>query len=307
MATGRLSVRSSPLFVCPCLLWCSTVRAARVSVTITQGRRDACSEVRLPRKWIYPQPSPLPPEYRNYPEGTIGPRPHLNIETVYRQVDAFSPEILFGLSCYTEYREFPKLKVLTESHEHYAVQLTGWQSRVKQAGDAEWDSADPILKFQSAADGQYSPPGGIGFMRDLVDSAVFTYKGHQLNKSGQHWEDTPEYNTRISGDGAYVAVLSYTGDYQMTQETPFTRGNQFWGQAYADIYEVSSGRRALALCLNLRGAPESDRLAGSFWLGKRYFVVPLGPDVLDSENAPPKFLFCDMQKLRTDPKLSHRE
>jgi hypothetical protein len=276
---------------------CVAVEAARVSIVVPRNS-SACSEVRLPRAWTPPPVAPMPDDYRRYAQGTLDTFGHFELSGL--NLDFFngagSDRILLGGHAFTVFPIRTKVeKIRTESLDRWVIQLKPGRARVATAGQSEWSTADPIPQLYLSGDGTYTKTV-------LGESAAYSYKGHDLKKSGTHWEDALHGPVRLSGDGKYIAILSFTGDLRLTRERAIFNTNQFWGQAYVDIFEADSGTLAFAFHLDLRGAPHELRLPQSFWLGAYYFVLPLGPDALDGENAPPSWLFCDMRKVKGSAK-----
>jgi hypothetical protein len=251
----------------------------------------------------------LPESYREKVRGTLdtfGVLEDVVPELEFRSFEPTGSELLLGSYFMTGFALGAKVR--TPCRDHYSIQFSGGRARAQAIGDEKWDSADPFLTFRSQAEGKFSEDGkyfdDARFLSHPKDGAFLTYKGRQLNKSGQEWGCSRHGCTRLSGDDAYAALLSYTGDYKMTREhVPWVHSNQFWGQAFVDIYDVSSGRRIVGVQLSLRGAPWVDRLYSSLWVGSRFFVLRLGPDILDYDKAPPEFLICDMKKVEPPARL----
>jgi hypothetical protein len=124
------------------------------------------------------------------------------------------------------------------------------------------DEAEPVLMFRFPTSDRYF---------DVPDSFNLTYKGKTFHRTGQHWLGSmgggTTYASRLSADDRFVAVNSWSGvALPGAPLGEWVITGQFSGLAPQQFVERS------------------------FWLGKRYFVLPLETDMT-------KLMFCDVTAL----------
>jgi len=162
--------------------------------------------------------------------------------------------------------------------EKYAVDVSHSKD-IHRVDQAAWDDA-PELELTA------DEPEAAKFL----DSGV-QYEGHLLPKSGPRWE---HYKAAALSPGkSRAAVYSYDGTITHMSEqdmSPF-----FWkwfgrmsGTYWTEIYDVPSARRLIQISGAFRGVDLTEVQGKSYWLGGRFYLMPLKPNGMRS------FLLCDV-------------
>jgi hypothetical protein len=156
------------------------------------------------------------------------------------------------------------------SDDHYAVSLDG-KFRVRKASAEEWDAAEkPLHSYHFIQT----------FENPRVTGEGVKYKDRLYRKTGDSWGTAAAL---VSPRGTRVAVFSYT-----SREKPkkplvpgFGGAEPAHGEVFLDIYDTSTGERAIAARAPYGGdgggyAP-SMLFTASLWVDERYFIMPTEP------------------------------
>ena len=169
------------------------------------------------------------------------------------------------------------------SSDRYAVQL-GHRNRVRLATKKEWDEAEPVLMFRF--------PTRKGLAGGVPDTFTLSYKGKTFQRTGQHWLGSiwggTTSTSRLSADDRFVAVNSWSGVALPGALLGEWGGSNIHGEYFVDIYSLETFRKVIAISGQFGGLPPEAFVDRSFWLGKRYFVLPLKTDMTKL-----MFLRCD--------------
>jgi hypothetical protein len=236
---------------------CACASAQRVTYHVVDNAR-ACVEVRIP-KWTRPEREqccgPL------WPVGSWGCQ--------YELRSAGGTSLYVGLSCAGSWR----------MQEKYAVDLSHPKD-IRRIDETTWDVSPALKPTQAPLPAEFLTGG----MR---------YKGHVFPKPGSKWDDV--FKASLSPGKDQVAVYSYDGTITRASEhdmSPF-----FWksygrisGTYWTEIYDVSSVRRLIQISGIFRGVDLTEVQGGSYWMGDRFYLMPLKPEGMRS------FLICDVDK-----------
>jgi hypothetical protein len=164
------------------------------------------------------------------------------------------------------------------SHEYLAAARDGFRGyspnkfsvnlgtgRVRDATQAEWDSGAVVP--------QITQPKGV-FLPPKTDEGVL-FRDRLFQKSGPQWPLITFEYARISPNEDWIAVQSWEGRDYANGDIIAPRGGH--GKFFIDLYDVSSGRKTVAIAGKERDTLEADGPLGlTFWLESRYFIVQLG-------------------------------
>ena len=157
------------------------------------------------------------------------------------------------------------------SKEKYAVGVHGSEP-VRQIEGKEWRLGQPLAHFNAQV-----PPYNI---EDNDDQNVL-YKGKEFVRSGEHLSIS-----MVSANDRWIAVFSYDG--KQVSVPPERRGGSIGipgmtkhpreGELYADIYNVETGRKAIAMRGTFKGQIASNWFLTAFFLEDRYFFLNTGEE-----------------------------
>ena len=172
------------------------------------------------------------------------------------------------------------------SADQYSVRFGG-RAQVRPVTQREWDNGEPVLTFKFPTSDQYN---------DVPDSFELVYLGKKFEKSGLHWVGSMGGGTtaasRLAPDGRFVAVNSWSGVDLPGAPLGEFGGSNMHGKYYVDVYEVESMTRVIQIQGEFHNESPLHFVSASFWLGKRYLVLPLSTNMR-------KLLFCDVTQLET--------
>jgi hypothetical protein len=258
------------------LIWCNVSKsllAERITFEVSVGAK-ACSIVNIPRRWTVPDSKSL--ELWGHFELSY------EDDFDFRRPEVSEPEILVTVA---RTRTARVGKDRLYSSDHYAL-YPGHRSRVRPASQKEWEQAEPLLMFRFQA--------GNELAGEVPDNFTLKYKGKTFEKSGQHWlgfmGGGTDYASRLSADDRFVAVNSWSGVALSGAPLGEFGGSNYHGDYFVDIYSLETFNRVIVIKGTFGGLSPSEFVPRSFWLGKRYFVLPLKTDMT-------KLMFCDVTAL----------
>ncbi|HEY3936471.1 MAG TPA: hypothetical protein VGL97_03535 [Bryobacteraceae bacterium] len=119
------------------------------------------------------------------------------------------------------------------------------------------------------------------------------YKGKRFRITGG-LESIGGDALRLSGGGSFLGVNSWSGVFRCNDG--LFGGCNMHGQYYVDLYDVKSGRLALAISGQFSGRNIFSMFQKSAWISDHYFVLPE-----DERRGLSRFLICDVKTPSNAP------
>ena len=157
------------------------------------------------------------------------------------------------------------------SKEKYAVDVHGARP-VRKIEGKEWRLGQPLAHFNARV-----PPYNI---EDNDDQNV-RYKGKEFARSGEHLSIS-----MVSANDRWIVVFSYNGKQVSVPPErqaasigiPAMTKHPREGELYADIYNVETGQKAIAMRGAFQGQIASNWFLTAFFLEDRYFFLNTGEE-----------------------------
>ena len=153
------------------------------------------------------------------------------------------------------------------SDNQFAVGLDG-AYRVRKVTTEEWDAATKVV---------HSYHNIRSYENSDVTKEGVQYKGRLYRKSGDSWGNEAAL---VSPRGTWIAVFSWSSKDKPDRGTlPGFPGSDEpgRGEVFVDVYNVSSGEKAIAARSPYgdKPGPASMLFSGSLWIEDRYLIMPL--------------------------------
>jgi hypothetical protein len=156
------------------------------------------------------------------------------------------------------------------SDNQYAVSLDG-AYRVRNASPQEWTTATKVVHSYHIIRSYENPQ---------VTKEGVQYKGRLYRKSGESWGNEVAL---VSPRETWITVFSWSSrdkpDPGLLPGFPGGGGEPGRGEVFLDVYNVSSGEKAISARSPYGSKPggfaPSMLFSGSLWIEDRYLIVPL--------------------------------
>lgn len=186
-------------------------------------------------------------------------------ELLFAAKQGFTGE-LYGRGVYDFTVENPDYDYYSDTR--YAVDPDS--GRVRAATVEEWDAAGKVLHSYHFVQTHRNPQ---------VGAEGVSHGGRLFRKAGESWGNAAAL---VSPRGTWIAVFSHTSravPWPGVQIPGFGGGGPARGTVFVDIYDVSSGEKAVSAQApyGRRGAyfDPSMLFGGALWVEDRYFIMPL--------------------------------
>ncbi len=156
------------------------------------------------------------------------------------------------------------------SDNQFAVSLDG-AFHVRKVSNEEWNTANKVVhSYHIVNSGEKSQ----------VTKDAVQYKGRLYRKSGESWGNEVAL---VSPRETWIAVFSWSSkdkpDPGMLPGFPGGGGEPGRGEVFVDVYNVSSGEKAISARSPYGSKPggfaPSMLFSGSLWIEDRYLIMPL--------------------------------
>jgi len=156
------------------------------------------------------------------------------------------------------------------SDNQFAVSLDG-AYRVREATAEEWSAATKVVHSYHTIS---------SYENSQTTKEGVQYKGRLYRKSGDSWGNTVAL---VSPRGTWIAVFSWSSkdkpDRGMLPGFPGGGDEPGRGEVFVDVYNVSSGEKAISARSPYGTKPggfaPSMLFSGSLWIEERYLIMPL--------------------------------
>jgi hypothetical protein len=178
------------------------------------------------------------------------------------------------------------------SKEKYALSIHG-AGPVREIREQEWTATQPLDRFK-----EYSQ---LDYHLQDDDNKNVLYKGKDFLKSGEHLSAGI-----LSQNDRWIAVFSYDGKqlppeqvHPGTIRVPGVSKHPRQGELYADIYDVATGLKALALKGAFQGQIADNWFLTAVFLEDRYFFLNAGEETDEIR----QFWLCQLPPPRANRSL----
>jgi len=172
------------------------------------------------------------------------------------------------------------------SKEKYAFSIHG-AGPIREIGAQEWRLAQTLHHFNGTSQPDFS-------IRD-DDNKNVSYKSKEFPKSGEH-----SSGAILSADARWIAVFSYDGEQLPREQTyagtigvPGVTKHPKQGDLYAEIYDVATGLKIVALKGTFTGDIAPNWFLTAFFLEDRYFFLNTG----EHTDQIRQFWICELPAL----------
>ncbi len=249
-------------------------RSPHATLDVMEGRK-ACHEVRLPACWHDAEKACIDASagsanLRYYPERS---------RYVFRH--SSDDAVLMGYE-YSVGNRIPNPMFSRLGPDFYVLNI-GTKVHVRRASRSDWDAGGPIAV--TAKDAIPSPT-----KTDFWDDQGLHYAGKLFPKRGPLWSIWDV--SSISEQEKYLTVHSWDGTAPSCDQSPFVGPCESYGDGHywIDLYQVATARKLIAMTGRFQGLDVDFLFANTQWLGDKYFVMPLQPDLR-------RFVLCEPQAL----------
>jgi hypothetical protein len=174
-------------------------------------------------------------------------------------------------------------RFVVPGEEHYEIDM-GPPPRLRPITQDEWSRQTPLsITARTAKTTRAFYPES-----DTAVRAV-EFAGRSFPKTGPRFPFADRDATSVSATEKFLTVHSWAGT-ENTCDAFLCFGLPPHGRYWIDLYDVSSGKRVVALSGRYWNLEAVGLFGATIWLGDRYFVLPLTGDLRT-------FLFCDMTRL----------
>jgi len=225
-------------------------RPARLSVNIQAGGNVVCSEAATSRPWSVPEVRSTDSEAMDIVRGGF------EVGVTKFEVRRTS-RLLLGIYA----QEFSDAKYY--SGDHYALIKHKNQVVLQPLGEAERQRGTVIDLSENAANTQ------------LTDGHPLSFQGKAFAPSGPYWLFPPGDASRVSQNGNYLALQSWSGIIQ----TDLTVRKILEGSYFIDVYEVATGRRVENVFGDFSGFDVRRPLSRAVWIDSEMYIMPLTEDL----------------------------
>jgi hypothetical protein len=164
-----------------------------------------------------------------------------------------------------------KINAKFYSRDHYALVRDKEHLLLQPVADTEWQSGSVVQLSGNSASG------------GLADGHALSFQGSVFSPSGSYWVFPREDASRLSRDGNYLALASWSG----TIQTDLTSKTILEGSYFIDIYEVPAARRVARAFGEFSGFDVRRPLSRAVWVGSPTYITPLTDDLQ-------RLLICDV-------------
>jgi hypothetical protein len=234
-------------------------RPARISVNIEASGNVVCSEATTPQPWSAPDVDSLNSEAMDTVRGGF------EVGVTKFEVRKGS-RLLLGI--YAQYSD-PKYY----SKDHYAFIKDNERLGLRPVTETEWEGASVSQLSESGANGK------------LIRGQPLSFQNRVFAPSGSYWLFPPEDASRVTQDGNYLVLHSWSGIIQ----TDLTVKTILEGSYFVDVFEVATARRVAKIFGDFSGFDPQRPLSRAVWIDSETYIVPLTEDLR-------RLLICNISK-----------